>query len=98
MVDYFAMTSSAYNDTSAQPQTQPMGAARRDPRRGEKPMMKANHFQFIKSPYCVGEVVSNTTQKKESDLISEIMGIAHLNNLSSNMQPRQIKNEQSLSL
>lgn len=33
----FAMTLSAYNGTPAQPQTQAMGAARRDPRRGEIP-------------------------------------------------------------
>lgn len=30
----FAMTLSAYNGTPAQPQTQPMGTAPRDPRRG----------------------------------------------------------------
>jgi len=33
----FAMPSSAYNGTPAQPQSQTMGAARRDPRRGEIP-------------------------------------------------------------
>src|SRR5699024_9449560 len=32
-----AMTPSAYNGTPAQPQPQTMGAARRDPRRGEIP-------------------------------------------------------------
>ena len=32
-----AMPLSAYNGTPAQPQTQSMGAARRDPRRGEIP-------------------------------------------------------------
>ena len=32
-----AMPSSAYNGTPAQPQSQTMGAARRDPRRGEIP-------------------------------------------------------------
>ncbi len=30
----FAMTLSAYNGTPVQPQTQPMGTASRDPRRG----------------------------------------------------------------
>ena len=37
MAGCFAMTSSAYNGTPAQPQTQPMGAVRRDPRKGEIP-------------------------------------------------------------
>ena len=38
----FAMTPSEYNDTPAQPQTQAMGAARREPRRGEIPVMCAS--------------------------------------------------------
>ena len=44
------MTPSAYNDTSAY-------AARRDPRRGESPMMCASTVQVAALP---GEVVSNT--------------------------------------
>ena len=37
-----ATTPSEHNDTPAQPQTQAMGAARRDPRRGEIPVICAN--------------------------------------------------------
>jgi len=47
----FAITLSAYNDTSAQPQILPMGAAGGDPGGGEMPMMQHNQLQFMKSPY-----------------------------------------------
>ncbi len=36
-----------YNDTSAQPQTDTMGAADRDPAGGEIPMMQSNPLQFM---------------------------------------------------
>ena len=50
MASCFATTPSAYNDTSVY-------AARRDPRRGESPMMCASTVQVAALP---GEVVSNT--------------------------------------
>ena len=55
----FAMTLSAYNGTPAQPQSQTMGAARRDPRRGEIPGARR---QPRSSPAALapGGVVSNT--------------------------------------
>ena len=40
--DRFAKIPSGDNDTSAQPQTQAMGAARREPRRGETPVTRAS--------------------------------------------------------
>ena len=61
MAACFAKTSSAYNGTPAQPQPQAMGAARRDPRRGESPMMCASAVQVAALP---GEVVSNTGDNK----------------------------------
>jgi len=67
----FAITLSAYNDTSAQPQNHAMGAADRDPAGGESPMMQVTNCSLCHRP-CVGEVVSNTTQI----LILEAMGIA----------------------
>jgi len=38
------------NATSVQPQTQAMGAARRDPGRGEIPMRLIDHKPFMLSP------------------------------------------------
>ena len=44
----FAMALSAYNDTPAQPQTQAMGAARRDPRGGLIPVKRCSPlFMFV---------------------------------------------------
>lgn len=54
-----AMTSSAYNGTSAQRCLHKIGAARRDPRRGEIPMCGA-HRRPVDRP-SVREVVSNRT-------------------------------------
>ena len=54
----FVKTSSAYNGTPAQPQSQAMGAARRDPRRGSIPGVRRPP-QF-RCPPWPGEVVSNT--------------------------------------
>ena len=54
-----ATTSSAYNGTSAQRQPQAIGAARRDPRRGEIPMCGARR-RPVDRP-SVREVVSNRT-------------------------------------
>ncbi|HQK35065.1 MAG TPA: hypothetical protein PK074_10090 [Spirochaetales bacterium] len=52
------------NATSVQPQTQAMGAARRDPGRGEIPMRFADHKPFMLPPcepqgFSLREVVSN---------------------------------------
>ncbi len=47
VVDCIAITLSAYNDTSVQPQTHAMGAACRDPAGGEIPMMRINYSQFM---------------------------------------------------
>ncbi len=47
IVDCIAITLSAYNDTSVQPQTHAMGAACRDPAGGEIPMMRINYSQFM---------------------------------------------------
>ena len=44
--DRFAKIPSGDNDTSAQPQTQAMGAARREPRRGEIPMERYSQPSF----------------------------------------------------
>ena len=58
-----------------------MGAARRDPRRGEIPVMCASTVQVAAQP---GEVVSNTSAKERQHkcevLISEAMGIASVQN------------------
>ena len=58
MAACFAKTSSAYNGTPVQPQSQAMGAARRDPRRGSIPGVRRPP-QF-RCPPWPGEVVSNT--------------------------------------
>ena len=52
-----AMTPSAYNGTPAQPQPQTMGAARRDPRRGEIP--GGRRQTPVRMPPMAREVVSN---------------------------------------
>ena len=62
MAACFAKTSSAYNGTPVQPQSQAMGTARRDPRRGEIPgVRRPPQFSCPPKP---GEVVSNTGNKK----------------------------------
>ena len=55
------------NDTPAQPQPQAMGAARRDPRRGEIPVTCASTVRQL--PPGAREVVSNraTTSEKQRD-------------------------------
>lgn len=58
VIDCFAIISLAYNDTSVQPQTHAMGAARRDPRGGESPMTRCNQPWFMKLPFVLGTVVS----------------------------------------
>ena len=68
-----ATTSSAYNDTPAQPQTHAMGAARRDPRGGEMPVKRRPPlFLFVA---LAREVVSNRAISI-FDLMSEAMGAA----------------------
>ena len=59
----FAMTPSTDHDTSAQPQSQTMGAARRDPRRGET----AHDARQRRSstPPTAREVVSNRAKEQE---------------------------------
>ena len=59
----FAMTPSTDHDTSAQPQSQAMGAARRDPRRGET----AHDARQRRSstPPTAREVVSNRAKEQE---------------------------------
>ena len=71
MAACFAKTSSAYNGTPVQPQSQAMGAARRDPRRGESPMMCASTVQVAAPP---GEVVSNTGKQNRKVLAAPVMG------------------------
>jgi hypothetical protein len=44
-----AMTGKRDNDTPAQPQTQPMGAATREPRRGEIPVELIEDFSPLLS-------------------------------------------------
>ena len=69
----FATTSSAYNDTPAQPQNHAMGAARRDPRGGEMPVKRRPPlFLFVA---LAREVVSNRAITI-FDLMSEPMGAA----------------------
>jgi len=83
----FAITPSAYIDTSVQSQPlfrdHAMRAADRDPAGGEIPMMRRSQPQFRPSPcepytiwaLCAWGVVSNKAQKQKV-LMSEAMGIA----------------------
>ena len=57
------------NDTPAQPQPQAMGAARRDPRRGEIPVTCASTVRQL--PPKAREVVSNRAITSENKNISE---------------------------
>ena len=60
-----AMIGKGYNGTPAQPQPQAMGAARRDPRRGEIPVTCASTVRQL--PPRAREVVSNRTYNLISD-------------------------------
>lgn len=79
-----AMTSSAYNGTSAQRCLHKIGAARRDPRRGEIPMCGASR-RPVDRP-TVREVVSNRTEQKK---ISETARAAPYSGIAVCFQPRQ---------
>ena len=74
-----AMPSSAYNGTPAQPQSQTMGAARRDPRRGEIPGAQC---QLRSSPaaYAWGSSVEYRQHDgfigKPRSQVSEVAGAA----------------------
>ena len=74
-----AMPSSAYNGTPAQPQSQTMGAARRDPRRGEIPGAQC---QLRSSPAAHAWGSSVEYRQKDDFIgksrfqISEVAGVA----------------------